>query len=111
MVSDVADVIEFPEPGRFLSDYNDVYIQAIAFPTLFPHGHGDATCKYRRHAVTLTEANAHLLRYCVMKPSFASNDPIKYKYNDPFPEHTTWQHWAQNTADLHRNTTHKTISL
>ena len=83
----------------------------MAFPTLSPHGNGDATCKDRRHAVTLTEANAHLLKYCVMKTSFASNNPLKYKYNCPFPDNTTWQHWAQNTAEHHRHNTQKTIFL
>ena len=83
----------------------------MSFPTLFPHGNGDATCKDRCHAVTLTEANAHLLKYCVMKTSFASNYPLKYKYNYPVPDHTTWHHWEQNTAERHRHNTQKTVFL
>jgi hypothetical protein len=34
---------EFPPGGRFLSDYNTPGIQAMVFPTLFPHGCGDVT--------------------------------------------------------------------
>ena len=53
----------------------------------------------------MTEENAHLLKYCVIKTAFASNGPINYKYNYPFPQHITCQHWEQNTPDLHRHNT------
>ena len=48
-----------------LSDYNHPHIQALAFPTLFPFGDGDATNRDRRKYISMTDSNKHLLKYCI----------------------------------------------
>jgi hypothetical protein len=37
----------WPAPGAMVNDYNYASLQAKAFPTLFPYGHGDVTKKDR----------------------------------------------------------------
>ena len=96
-----------PEAGRhFLSDYSEPFLQTMAFPCLFPYGAGDVTGKDRKLDVTMTEANAHLLRYCVHEKN--STNP-GYKY--PFANHPSWMHWAQNTAERHRHNSQKSVYL
>ena len=58
--------IAWPEGGENLSDYSTPHLQAMAFPTLFPFGVGDATYKDRNVKVTLTESNPHLLKYAIL---------------------------------------------
>ena len=96
------NVIHMPPPGDSMSDYSDPYIQSKAFPYMFPFGLGDVTGKNREHIVSMTDANKHLVKYCV----FLDN---RYRY--PFAEHPTWMHWAQNTAERHRHNSQKSVYL
>lgn len=83
---------DFPTGGRILSDYTTPGIQAMAFPTLFPQGCGDVTKRDRRHEVSTTDANRHLLTYAVW-------DTTKEWYFYPFVQHARWAHWAHDTAE------------
>ena len=94
----------WPAAVRNLSDYGTPGIQAMAFPTLFPYGCGDATKKDRRVEVTLTDANQHLLNYAVW-------DPEREVWFYPFAKHSRWAHWSQNTAERHRANGQKSVWL
>ena len=89
------DPIPWHEANQILSDYNHPYLQALAFPTLFPFGHGDVTNKDRIIDVSITESNSHLLKY-----SYFSS--VKNEWIYPFVRHQRWVHWSQNTAERHR---------
>jgi hypothetical protein len=93
----------WPELGEPVSDYSTPNIQAGAFPTLFPHGVGDATNRDRPKSVTLTDATKHLLWYAIRK------DDGSYLY--PFAEHERWMYWAQNTCERHRFNSQKRVYL
>lgn len=55
------DPLEWPPIEN--TPINEYYTEGLAtmvFPTLFPYGKGDPTCKGRHHAVTMSEAFKHL---------------------------------------------------
>ena len=51
------DPLDWPEGQRRINDFSEAKIQAMAFPTLFPYGVGDATNTERRQEVSLTDAS------------------------------------------------------
>ena len=51
-----------------INEFNTEGLATVVFPTLFPYGKGDPTCKGCHHAVTLAEAFEHLERYCDILP-------------------------------------------
>ena len=95
-------VVNMQEPEISLSDFSQPFIQAMAFPTLFPYGFGDVTGKDRDFEVSMTEANQHLLKYCERLGG-------KFKYR--FAEHNTHMHWAQNRAERHRCMSQKLVYI
>ena len=97
-------VFELPQSGRQLSDNTVPSIMTMAFPVLFPYGKGDVTCKDRYIDITMTEANAHLLKYYTLVDTPNEKENIY-----PFAHHPTWMHWAQNTAERHRYNTQKSV--
>jgi hypothetical protein len=75
---------------------NEFYTEGLAtmvFPTLFPYGKGDPTCKGRHHAVTLAEAFKHLERYCDILP----NGHFCWR----FASHPRFPYWALNMKQRH----------
>ena len=75
---------------------NEFYTEGLAtmvFPTLFPYGKGDPTCKGRHHAVTLAEAFKHLERYCDILP----NGHFYWR----FASHPRFPYWALNMKQRH----------
>lgn len=90
--------------GATLNDYFTPCVQAMAFPTIFPCGtDGDVTFKNRSNAVTMTGANAHLLKYAIK--------PIDVGWRYPFAEHDRWMNWVQNTCERHRMNAQKKVYL
>ena len=57
--------LDWPEQGNNLNDYNTMFIQSLAFPTLFPFASGNATNKDRLCEVDLADSNCHLLKYAI----------------------------------------------
>eukprot|EP00957_Ditylum_brightwellii_P167227 12730300-Ditylum_brightwellii.AAC.1 len=39
---------QWPEQGDFLNEYTTMYLQLLAFPTLFPFAQGDVTNRDRQ---------------------------------------------------------------
>jgi hypothetical protein len=99
-----ANYIPHNENATTLSDHSTPSLQAMAFPTLFPYGHdGDVTFQNRIKAVTMTDANAHLLKYAIK----TTNGGWRY----PFVEHDRWMNWAQNTCERHRVNSQKSFYI
>ena len=72
----------------------------------FPYGLGGVTGQDRIVRISMTEANAHLLRYCIRHQAVG-----KVEYSYPFANHPTWMYWAQNTVERHRHQTQKSVCL
>ena len=88
------DPLEWPPIEN--TPINEFYTEGLAtmvFPTLFPYGKGDPTCKGRHHAVTLTEAFKHLERYCDTLP----NGHSYWR----FATHSRFPYWALNMKQRH----------
>ena len=98
-----APVFGWPSIGEKVSDYSYQYVQALAFPTLFPHGVGDYFGGEREVPITLGQSAAHLLKYCYK----ASNGEWIY----PFARNNRWLHWVQNTVERHRFNSQKIVFL
>jgi hypothetical protein len=95
---------DWPSHGTMLSDYNTPLLQAMLFPTLFPYGLGDCTKRDRRVDISMTDANKHLLNYCIF-------DPNEKRWRYPFAEDPRWSYWAYNTAERHRCNGQKSVFL
>ena len=96
-------VVDYPEHGNPINDFATHWLQAKAFPTLFPYGVGDVTMKERASHVSMSESIAHL---------------IKFAYKDctgawvyPFMRHSCWLGWAVNTAGRHRSIGQRNVFL
>ena len=76
----------------------------MVFPTLFPYGKGDPTCKGRHRAVTLAEAFKHLERYCDILVS----DGIHYWR---FASHPRFPYWALNMKQRHELLTQSRVYI
>ena len=63
------------------------------FPTLFPHGRGDPTCKARHHPVSLADAFKHLMKYSDTSPDGTS----RWR----FASHPRFPYWALNMKQRH----------
>ena len=63
-------------------------LATMVFPTLFPYGKGDPTCKGWHHAVTVAEAFRHLEQYCDILP----NGEFYWR----FASHPRFSYWALN---------------
>ena len=96
------NIIEMPEAGRKLNDYSEPFIRSMAFP----YGLEDVTGQDRKVIVSMTDSNAHLLRYCIR-----DRTERKEEYTYPFANHPSWMHWAQNTVERHRHQTQKSVCL
>lgn len=46
-----------------MNEFQTEGLATQAFPTLFPRGKGDPTCKGRHHPVSLADAFKHLMKY------------------------------------------------
>ena len=60
--STIASNVPLEWPPIENTPIKEFYTEGLAtmvFPTLFPYGKGDPTCKGRHHAVTLTDAFKH----------------------------------------------------
>ena len=88
------DPLEWPPIEN--TPINKFYTEGLAtmvFPTLFPYGKGDPTCKGRHRAVTLAEAFKHLERYCDTLP----NGQFHWR----FASHPRFPYWALNMKQRH----------
>ena len=94
--------VPWPTQGRPLNEYHTIYLQAMAFPTLFPYGVGDVTMKDRRTFVSLTDSAKHLIKYCQLRNG-------KYEYR--FASHPRWLHWVHNICERHRSITQRNVFL
>ena len=84
--------VVMPQGGNPMNDHDTPYLQAMAFPTLFPHGQGNVTKVDILCLISMQESNYHLLWYCV-----EVNGDLLY----PFAGHRKWMYWAQNTSERH----------
>ena len=58
------DTLEWPLiANTAINEFRTQGLATQVFPTLFPYGKADPTCTARHHAVTLTDAFKHLVRY------------------------------------------------
>ena len=69
-------------------------LATLAFPTLFPFGRGDPTCKQQRTTVTLSDALKHLVRYC--DRSLDGSNRWRFTSHPRFP------YWALNMKRRHQ---------
>ena len=76
-----------------INEFQTEGLATMVFPTLFPYGKGDPTCKGRHHAVTLAEAFKHLERYCDVLP----NGQFYWR----FASHPRFPYWALNMKQRH----------
>ena len=111
----------WPEPGAFVNDFSEVGLCSKAFPTLFPYGKGDPSCKDRSHEVSLDKAGKHFLKYCVNLKE--AQEELRKKYGDskeeeinaifdsssnnspfvyPFVQNNRFVRFIQNTVERHR---------
>ena len=58
--------LDWPEQGNSLNNHYTMFIQSLAFPTLFPFASGNATDKDCLCEVDLAESNCHLLKYLTL---------------------------------------------
>jgi len=66
---DGQDPLDWPSLGAGpLNEFNTAGLDSHVFPTLFPHGTGDPTCKGRHYPVSLTDAFKHLIKYSDYSP-------------------------------------------
>ena len=89
-----ADPVMWPDLGERLNDFLEPNIQALAFPTLFLNGDGDATNCDQKKMVSFHDASMHLVKYAVRN---TQTGLLHY----PFVEHPQWMCWAQNTDECH----------
>ena len=68
--------LDWPEQGNSLNNHYTMFIQSLAFPTLFPFACGNATDKDCLCEVDLAESNHHLLKYAI-KNKQNINDDVK----------------------------------
>ena len=55
--------VDWPTEGNVLSDYRTMFLQSMAFPSLFPYGFGDVRNGDKCAEITYGESNPHLLKY------------------------------------------------
>ncbi len=76
-----------------LNEFQTEGLATQAFPTLFPYGKGDPTCKGRHHSVTLADAFKHLMKYCDRSP----DGTARWR----FASHPRFPYWALNMKQRH----------
>lgn len=76
-----------------MNEFQTEGLATQAFPTLFPYGKGDPTCKGRHHPVTLADAFKHLMKYCDTSPDGAA----RWR----FASHPRFPYWALNMKQRH----------
>ena len=98
------DPLEWPPiENTPINEFQTEGLATMVFPTLFPYGKGDPTCKGRRHAVTLAEAFKHLERYC----DVLSNGLFQWR----FASHPRFPYWALNMKQRHELLSRSTLYI
>ena len=98
------DPLEWPPlETTSINEFNTEGLATMVFPTLFPYGKGDPTCKGRHHAVTLAEAFKHLERYCDVLP----NGDFYWR----FASHPRFPYWALNMKQRHELLTQSRVYI
>ena len=98
------DPLEWPPVETTpINEFSTEGLATMVFPTLFPYGKGDPTCKGRHRAVTLAEAFKHLEHYCDILP-----DGIHYWR---FASHPRFPYWALNMKQRHELLTQSRVYI
>lgn len=83
------DPLDWPTiSGEPLNEFQTEGLASMAFPTLFPYGKGDPTCKSRPCQVKLADGFKHLIRYADRSPEGL----IRWR----FASHPRFPYWAGN---------------
>ena len=96
------EILNWPNRSDIPNDeYSMTYLLASSFPTLFPCGAGDVTCRlYRKNKVRLSDAIKHYVKYY---------DPILKSY--PFASHARFLHYIQDMDERNRIQTQCSVYL
>ena len=87
-----------------INEFQTEGLATMVFPTLFPYGKGDPTCKGRHHEVTLAQAFKHLERYC---DTLLPNGQFYWR----FASHPRFPYWALNMRQRHELLTQSKVYI
>lgn len=115
------DPTHWPPLGAFVNDFDEVGLHSKAFPTLYPYGAGDPSCRDRNTEVSMDDAGKHLMKYAVnlkkakeallpkcetdaqraaVNALYPDENSILFLY--PFVVNDRFVHFQQNTVERHR---------
>ena len=98
------DPLQWPSLGaNGLNEFQTDGLASKVFPTLFPYGQGDPTCRARCHKVSLTDAFKHLIKYSDKSP----DGSLRWRY----ATHPRFPYWALDMKHRHQLLSQSNIYL
>jgi len=97
-------LLDWPEHGDPVNEFDTPYLFTKAFPCLFPDGKGDLTCRERVRDVKLSEYISHVTK-------IGYKDPITGRPFFPFASHPRCTYFFTNMKQRHTRYNNQTCIL